>query len=465
MAPVAIEIGYSEYTPRRKKVVVVGFGMVGAAFVEKLLKYDDEATEGRQYGITVIGEEQYLGYNRVGLTQYFKHRSVEALLLNPSGWYAGHDTRLSYHLGDKVRLVETDAHRVITEQGRSFDYDICVLATGSNPSLPPYITPARAQQTQGVFTYRTIDDLDDMIAYAKAHSVKKVHVVGGGLLGLEAAGAARELEGVKEVVVVERNQWLLNRQLDHEGGKIVTQRIRAMGVQVLTSTHIQDILTTQSSTPGTTSTHTEVIQGLLFSDGEQSPCEMVVYSIGITARDELARVSGLDVDENKRGIVVGDDLSTSARDVYAVGECASWKGNTYGLIGPGIEMADVLAFNLTLGPTHSPRAMTNPDMSTRLKLLGVDVASFGDYFADKSPAPSPAHGSTPKGRTGVHGTSTRRSGPTAGSGVHAIRYDDPFASVYKKYLFSADGKYLLGGMMVSDITGYEKLAGMVKKKV
>lgn len=170
--------------------------------------------------------------------------------------------------------------------------------------------------------------------------------------------------------------------------------------------------------------------------------------IGVSPRDDLARKSGLDVGP-RGGILVGDGLQTSAKDIYAIGECANWGGMCYGLYGPGVEMADILAFNLTEAKFHSPRSLTPPDMSTKLKLLGIGVASFGDAFADQF------------GPQWLPGK--RQDKEIEKTLVKALTYKDPFNHVYKKYLFTKDGKYLLGGMMVGDTSDYIKLLPMSKK--
>lgn len=170
--------------------------------------------------------------------------------------------------------------------------------------------------------------------------------------------------------------------------------------------------------------------------------------IGVSPRDDLARKSGLDVGP-RGGILVGDDLQTSTPNIYAIGECANWGGMCYGLYNPGVEMADILAFNLTDAKFHSPRSLTTPDMSTKLKLLGIGVASFGDAFADQF-GPSWMPGK-------------RQDKEVEKTLVKALTFKDPFNQVYKKYLFTKDGKYLLGGMMVGDTNDYAKLLPMSKK--
>ncbi|KAL1608588.1 hypothetical protein SLS60_003532 [Paraconiothyrium brasiliense] len=191
-----------------------------------------------------------------------------------------------------------------------------------------------------------------------------------------------------------------------------------------------------------------------------------MQKIGIRARDELARKTGIKCADRGGGIVVAPDLSTSARDIYAIGECASWENQTFGLIAPGVEMADVLAFNLTQAKAHTPRNFKRPDLSTKLKLLGVEVASFGDFFADRD-GPKDMPGRRPAKKDGESGPRDKVKNLTDGPApppVKALTYKDPFQQVYKKYLFTMDGKYLLGGMMIGDTKDYVKLVPMVKNQ-
>jgi len=189
--------------------------------------------------------------------------------------------------------------------------------------------------------------------------------------------------------------------------------------------------------------------------------------IGIKARDELARKAGIKCADRGGGIIVNPDLSTSTPDIYAIGECASWENQTFGLIAPGIEMADVLAFNLTQAKAHAPRKFKRPDLSTKLKLLGVEVASFGDFFADRDgPKELPVRRGGGK-KEGSIEAKDRVKNMTEGPApppVKALTYKDPFQQVYKKYLFTMDGKYLLGGMMIGDTKDYVKLVPLVKNQ-
>jgi nitrite reductase (NAD(P)H) len=186
------------------------------------------------------------------------------------------------------------------------------------------------------------------------------------------------------------------------------------------------------------------------------------FKIGVRPRDDLAKKTGIKCADRGGGIIIGPDLSTSIPDIYAIGECASWNNETYGLIAPGVEMADVLAFNLTQAKDHKFRSFSKPDLSTKLKLLGVEVASFGDFFADRDgPKFLPAKRRGSQKEINEDKVKSLTSGPPPPA-VKALTYKDPFNQVYKKYIFTMDGKYLLGGMMIGDTKDYIKLVPMVK---
>ncbi|CAN8098068.1 unnamed protein product [Discula destructiva] len=452
----------------RKKIVVVGLGMVGISFIEKLLKLD---TRTRLYDITVIGEEPHLAYNRVGLTSFFEHRKVEQLYLNPLHWYesaVGADNALGWHLNKRVAAIHKDRKTVACADGHEVPYDILVLVTGSEALLPRH-TPGH--DARGVFVYRNIDDLQRLIAFAADRRGSHGVVVGGGLLGLEAAKAMQDLEAFERVHVVERNRWVLSRQLDADAGTMVVGQVRDLGVDVMLGKRVGRIEVDEAD---------KSVTGVVFEDGERMPCSTICFAIGVRARDELARAAGIKCADRGGGIVVGDDLRTSDEDIYALGECASWNGQTFGLIGPGVEMADVLAYNLTQAQLHVPRAFKRPDLSTKLKLLGVEVASFGDFFADRDgPKYLPARATAAAGRgdkTKKKKEMKEKGDETNGNSadvklltdglpppeVKALTYKDPFQNVYKKYIFTMDGKYLLGGMMIGDTSDYVKLVPLVK---
>lgn len=250
--------------------------------------------------------------------------------------------------------------------------------------------------------------------------------VGGGLLGLEAAKAMMDLERFARIRLLERNKWVMSRQLDGEAGTMLVEQVRNLGLDVMLSRRIERIDTGDDNK----------VKCVTFEDGDSIDCACVCFAIGIKPRDDLAKDSGIKCADEGGGIVVDQKLQTSAKDVYAIGECASWNNSTYGLIAPGIEMADVLAFNLTQAKSHAERRFDRPDLSTKLKLLGVDVASFGDYFADRD---GPRH---------LPEKHRRRKSKEGKEAVKALTYRDPFEQIYKKYIFTANGQYLLGGMMV-----------------
>ncbi|KAF9569383.1 nitrite reductase NiiA [Agrocybe pediades] len=430
-----------------KQILVIGMGMTALSFIEKLLTYEEEeeVEPGQRFNITVVGEEPWLAYNRVGLTQYFDHRSMDDLYLQPPAWYSSH-VKLTHILSDPVEWLEPTTKRARTRSGLELAYDICVFATGSRAAVPPYVTYAEMDVTEGLFVYRTVEDLEKMISFAEKLSgeTKNVAVVGGGLLGLEAAKAIADLDPTLQVAIIERNNRILARQLDDEAGRMVLEKVKALGIEVFLGTKVRSVRTT--TVQGRAST-----TGLVFENDIEQPFDMVIFAVGIHPRDEVAKASGIIIDP-RGGISVRDDLSTSAPDVYAIGECASWNQKTYGLIAPCNEMADILAFNLTRQLSQNKRIMTIPDTSTKLKLVGVNVASFGDYFADRKPM----------GSVGVrHG---KKSSSNSSLPVRCLTYHDPFGPVYKKYIFSGDGKYLLGGMMIGDVNDYTKLLSIVKKQ-
>ncbi|KAF3226699.1 hypothetical protein TWF191_004523 [Orbilia oligospora] len=432
----------------KKKIVIVGLGMVAVGFIEKLIKLDARRQE---YTIVVIGEEPHVAYNRVGLTTFFEHRAIDKLYLNPVSWYDSHHPSLGYQINTKVESIHPAEKYVKTSSGETVTYDILILATGSDAVLPAN-TPGH--DATGVFVYRNIADLEKMIQYSATVKGTLGCVVGGGLLGLEAAKALLDLENYGKVGLIDRNRWVLSRQLDSDAGGLVVEKVRELGVDVMLERRVKQIETNEEGK----------VRGVTFEDGDFVEASTVCFAIGIRSRDELARNAGLDCYEKSGGVVVNERLQTSNPDIYAIGECASWENQTFGLIAPGIEMADILAFNLTQAKAHTQRKFRRPDLSTKLKLLGVDVASFGDFFADRD---------GPREMPGRQAAAARRRASVQKNGngasvippsVKALTYKDPFQGVYKKYLFTIDGKFLLGGMMIGDTKDYIKLVQMVKTK-
>jgi nitrite reductase (NADH) large subunit len=385
---------------RLNTVVVVGNGMVGHRFCERMLEFDVE----HDYQMVTFCEEPRPAYDRVNLTKYFGHRRAEKLALATPQWYADRGIRL--YVGDRVTEIDRERRVVRSARGREVAYDFLVLATGSAPFVPslPGI------DKQGVFVYRTIEDLDQIIAYGA--TIKKAAVIGGGLLGLEAAKAAYDL-GL-ETHVVEFAPRLMPRQIDDAGSRVLVGKINALGVQVHLNKNTKEILGNGK------------VEGMSFADGGELDVKMIVVSAGIKPRDELARACGLTVGP-RGGVVVDDRLRTSDPAIFAIGEVALVNGMIYGLVAPGYEMAELAAANLT----GQERVFTGADMSTKLKLMGVDVASFGNAFADD-----------------------KTSRP--------ITVEDPFKGSYKKLLFSLDGTRLLGGIMVGDASDYGQLSMLAK---
>ena len=386
--------------PRQKTVVVIGNGMVGLRFCERLIKFDAE----QHYRIVTFCEEPRPAYDRVNLTKYFEHRSAAKLTLAAPEWYE--QNGISLFVGDRATEIDRTQRVVRSARGQEISYDFVVLATGSAPFVPP----VPGVEKKGVFVYRTIEDLEQIIAYG--NTVKKAAVIGGGLLGLEAAKASYDL-GL-ETHVVEFLPRLMPRQIDETGSKVLVGKINALGVQVHLNKNTKEIVGNGR------------VEGMSFADGAELDVKMIVVSAGIKPRDDLARACGLMVGQ-RGGVVVDDQLRTSDPDIFAIGEVALYGGMIYGLVAPGYEMAEIAAANLT-GQTRTFKAA---DMSTKLKLMGVDVASFGNCFADDK-----------KGK--------------------AITYEDPFKGSYKKLVFSHDGEHLLGGILVGDASEYGTLSMLAK---
>ena len=382
----------------KKQVVVIGNGMVGQRFCERLLQYDTS----QQFEITTFCEEPRPAYDRVQLTKYFETRDPESLALTNERWFEENGIQLL--LGQRAMKLDRIRKQVLSSDGTEIPYDYAILATGSSAFVPP----VPGVDKTGVFVYRTIEDLDAIIEYAKR--CKRAAVLGGGLLGLEAAKAVAEL-GL-DTHVLEFAARLMPRQLDQGGAGLLARRIRELGVKVHTSKNTSRVM------------GEDTVTGLRYSDGERLDIDMLVISAGIRPRDDLARDSGLSVGE-RGGVVVDDQLRTSDEDIYAIGECALHRGSIYGLVGPGWEMADTLAKSMT----GSPSEFSGADMSTKLKLMGVDVASFGDALA---------------------------------SSERTIVYEDLVKGVYKKLVLSDDGERLLGGSLVGDSSEYAQLLHLCK---
>jgi nitrite reductase (NADH) large subunit len=395
----------------RRQLVVVGNGMVGHKLLEAL------AERGGCVGWDVVtfAEETRPAYDRVGLSSYFTGSTAADLSLVTDGFFDRHG--ITVHLGDRVTAIDPAAHTVTSAAGHTIGYDALVLATGSYPFVPP----VTGHDVDGTFVYRTIDDLEAIAAAAMRPGATTGAVIGGGLLGLEAANALRAM-GL-ETHVVEFAPRLMPVQVDEGGGRALRRQIEQLGVQI----HLGRQTTEVVAGPGGWVSH------LTFAGEthDDLPVDVLVFSAGIRPRDDLARSAGLTVGE-RGGIVVDDQLRTSEPDVWAIGECALVDGRIFGLVAPGYDMARAVARQLTGSVGDDPAGrFLGADMSTKLKLLGVDVASFGD-----------AHAIT--------------------DGAHEIVWDDPRTDVYKKLVVSADGTQVLGGVLVGDAAAYGTLVQMAR---
>jgi len=380
--------------------------MVGQRLVEALRDRDAE----RRWRVTVLSEEPRRAYDRVNLSAYFDGAGPDDLDLVPDGCYGsgGYELRL----GEAATSVDRTARTVTTSRGDTLRYDALVFATGSYPFVPP----VPGADLPGCFRYRTLADLD-AIAAAARHAAATTRgrraglVVGGGLLGLEAARALRLL-GMSPHVV-ELGPRLMPLQVDEGGGALLRKMIADLEVTVWLGTSVRDIKRDGARMLAT------------LADGTELDLDVVVFAAGIRPRDDLAREAGLAVGP-RGGIAVDEACRTSDESIYAIGECACASGRVYGLVAPGYAMAEVAADRLTGGAA----VFSGADVSTKLKLLGVDVASFGDAFA-----------TTP--------------------GALEVTVNDPVARSYSKLVVSDDAKTLLGGVLVGDASRYGVLRPLV----
>ncbi len=403
-----------------RHVVVVGHGMVGHRFVEAMRARDTAAT----WRITVLAEEADAAYDRVGLTGYTEHWDRGRLAL-PGNEYAG-DDQVQLRLGVRVAEIDRAAKAVVTADGERVDYDALVLATGSYAFVPP----VPGNDLPSCHVYRTLDDLDAIRADAQrtrdaGHAPVGV-VIGGGLLGLEAANALRSF-GL-HAHVVEMAPRLMAQQLDEAGGALLSRMITELGISVHVGVGTDTIAPAQRNRPVRRSADDDSVRVTL-SDGTAIDAGVVVFAAGVRPRDELARSAGLEI-ADRGGVLTDLSCATSDPNIFAVGEVAAIDGRCYGLVGPGYTSAEVVADRLLGGAAEFPEA----DMSTKLKLLGVDVASFGD-----------AMGTTPD--------------------CLEVVVNDAVNQTYAKLVLSDDAKTLLGGILVGDASSYGILRPMVGEQL
>ncbi|MEG4281520.1 nitrite reductase large subunit NirB [Microcoleus sp. A006_D1] len=396
----------------KKNLIVIGNGMVGHKFLELMVSSD----AAKRWNLITFCEETRVAYDRVNLSGFFSGKTAGDLSLVAPGFYQENDIKI--HIGDKAVAINREQKTVTSANGLEVPYDKIVLATGSYPFVPPI----KGKDTAGTFVYRTIDDLEAMSEHAKNCQVGVV--IGGGLLGLECANALQNM-GLK-THVVEFAPRLMPLQVDEVGGAILRSKIEELGVSVHASKSTTEIVSENGK-----------VTKMLFADGSELATDMIVFSAGIRPRDEIARTSGIEVGE-RGGIVINDSCQTSDPDIYAIGECALYQNRIYGLVAPGYTMASVAADILSSAADDSQDASTSTfagaDMSSKLKLLGVDVASFGDAFA-KSPD------------------------------AKEIVVADTFQGIYKKLVLNQDGSRILGGILVGDASAYGTLLQFMQNEI
>ena len=380
----------------KKTLVVIGNGMVGQNFLETLVA----SSAYTDYQVVTFCEEPRVAYDRVHLSEYFSGKSAEDLSLVESGFFENNNITL--HLGDRAVRIDRDKKQVLSQKGERIAYDKVVIASGSYPFVPPM----PGHDRDGCLVYRTIEDLEAITGAAK--NAKTGVVVGGGLLGLEAAKALTDL-GL-ETHVVEFAPRLMAVQLDEGGAAMLRSKIEALGVTIHTSKNTQKIIDGD-----------QAIHKMCFADGEELETDIVLFSAGIRPRDDIARDSFLEIGQ-RGGIVIDNQCLTSDPDIYAIGECALWNNQIFGLVAPGYQMARTVVAQLE----QKEAAFLGADMSTKLKLMGVDVASIGD-----------AHAKT--------------------QGALVYTYQDGSSEIYKRIVVSADKKNLLGAVLVGDSAGYGTL--------
>ncbi|MCW2120949.1 nitrite reductase large subunit NirB [Flavobacterium sp. 7A] len=383
------------------KIIVVGNGMVGYKFCEKFISKSGH----EKYQITVFGEEPRRAYDRVHLSEYFAGKTADDLSMSSANWYE--ENNILLNTSELITDIHKENKTITTHLEKTHSYDYLVLATGSSAFVPPI----EGVEKEGVFVYRTIEDLDAIMTYAKKikkNGATEAAVLGGGLLGLEAAKAVRDL-GLNPHVV-EFAPRLMPRQLDKGASDMLQSKIEALNIGIYLN----------KSTKYIAGEH--AITGMMFEGDDLLKVDMLVISAGIKPRDELGRGAGLEVGV-RGGIVVDNKMQTSDPNIFAIGEVALYNHMIYGLVAPGYEMADVVAEQI-LGSDKVMRETI--DMSTQLKLIGVEVASFGDPFIENDE-------------------------------VTAIIFENKFNGTYKRINVTKDGKTLLGGILVGDSSDYNGL--------
>ncbi|MBL4775483.1 MAG: NAD(P)/FAD-dependent oxidoreductase, partial [Mariprofundus sp.] len=336
----------------KKKLVMIGNGMAGVRAIEEILKAHPD-----MFDITIFGAEKYPNYNRIMLSPVLAgDTTIEDIILNDEQWYV--DNGITLHMGKKITEIQRGYKKVIAEDGTEAEYDKLIIATGSNP----FIIPIPGHDKEGVIAFRDIDDCDTMFEAAKTY--KKAAVIGGGLLGLEAAKGLLNLG--MQATVIHDQAWLMNMQLDSTAGEMLRSDLEGQGMEFKVST-----LTTEI-------TGEDRVTGLTFKGGSTLDCDLLVMAVGIRPNMALAKDCGLFC---QSGIVVNDYMQTiTDPSVYSVGECAEHRGIAYGLVAPLFEQAKVLAYQIT---GQGLRTYAGSVVSTKLKIAGVDVFSAGEFMQEE----------------------------------------------------------------------------------
>ena len=375
---------------QKLKLVVVGNGMAGMRTVEELLKIAPDI-----YDITVFGDEPYPNYNRIMLSPVLANeQTIDDIILNSREWYAANNIKL--HTGARINKIDRKNRVVYAENGTSAEYDRLLLATGSKPFMPPI----PGKELDGVQGYRDIKDTNDMMDAAKKY--KHAVVIGGGLLGLEAANGLK-IQGM-DVTVVHRNEWLLEKQLDKTAGKMLQKNLEAKGLNFLLEKNTELINGNQDGR----------VSSVRFTDGLEITADLVIMTVGIRPNFTLAESAGIHCN---KGIVVNDTMQTYDPRIYAVGECVAHRGISYGLVAPLFEMAKVCATHLAnFGIGLYKGSVT----STKLKVTGIDLFSAGDFSSNED------------------------------DGREEIVLHDAVGGVYKKLIIKNDK--IIGGVLYGDTT-------------
>jgi nitrite reductase (NADH) large subunit len=381
-----------------KHLVVVGNGMAGMACVDEILKKKPD------FNITVFSEEPYYNYNRILLSSVLAgEKEMEDIYINTEEWY--HKNNITLHLAEKIVEVDSKNKLIYTEKGYSSDYDLLLLATGSNPFIPPI----DGTHKKGVYVFRNLADAKNILEHCK--SAKKAVVIGGGLLGLEAARGL--LNQGQRVTVVHLMDRLMDVQLDVVGGQFLRREIEKLGIEVLLNKNTERIMGGES------------VEGVLFKDGSIVEADIVVIACGIRPNVDLAKKANLKVN---RGIVVNDFMETSDPDIFAIGECVEHREKVYGLVAPLFEQGKILAATITgnKGPVYE-----GSTLATKLKVMGIELFSAGDYKAEEPDK-------------------------------EVISYQDHAFGVYKKVVVH-QGR-LVGTILIGDASDANRFLEIIRKK-